>query len=129
MDPSLYGADVDEFRPERFLDSSGNLDPNIPHPDAAFGFGRRKCAGQVVAQKILWLAIASMLSTFDISQSLDEQGKPVRPSGEIAEGLNWYVLCCYLVWVRKNRWLNEMLIAAPCPSNTISAREAKSPRH
>jgi cytochrome P450 len=91
MDPSLYGADVDEFRPERFLDSSGNLDRSVPHPDAAFGFGRRKCAGQVVAQKILWLAIASMLSTFDITQPLDEQGNPMRPSGEIAEGLNWYV--------------------------------------
>ena len=30
------------FRPERFLDASGNLDPSVPDPGvAAFGFGRR----------------------------------------------------------------------------------------
>jgi hypothetical protein len=45
-----------------------------------------------MAEKILWLSIASMLSAFDIGQSLDEQGKLTKLSGEMTEGLIWYVL-------------------------------------
>ena len=30
------------FRPERFLDASGNLDSSVPNPElATFGFGKR----------------------------------------------------------------------------------------
>ena len=30
------------FRPERFLDAKGSLDPSVQHPEVAcFGFGRR----------------------------------------------------------------------------------------
>ena len=40
-DPELYPK-PDEFRPERFLDSAGNLDIRGRDPaDVAFGFGRR----------------------------------------------------------------------------------------
>lgn len=45
-DEKVYGADAHLFNPKRFLDGEGNIDTHVPAPDAAFGFGRRRCAGR-----------------------------------------------------------------------------------
>ncbi|KAK7044190.1 hypothetical protein VNI00_007910 [Paramarasmius palmivorus] len=56
--------DPHEFIPERFLDSSAE----IPDPFAyLFGFGRRVCPGKVLGQNSIFIFIASILATFDIS--------------------------------------------------------------
>ena len=40
-DPAAYD-NPDEFRPERFLDGDGKMDPAVRDPfDFVFGFGRR----------------------------------------------------------------------------------------
>ena len=39
-DPVAYPGDPDAFRPERFL-TDGQLNPDVPSPQAFFGFGRR----------------------------------------------------------------------------------------
>ncbi|KAI0041989.1 cytochrome P450 [Auriscalpium vulgare] len=63
----LHDEDVytnpDVFMPERFLD------PSTPDPEAAFGFGKRKCPGRFMATDTLFIAIASILATFDITPS------------------------------------------------------------
>jgi cytochrome P450 len=63
-DKSVYGEDADEFRPERFLKGE-KINPEIPPPDAAFGFGRRICAGRDMAEASVWITIMSLLTVFE----------------------------------------------------------------
>jgi cytochrome P450 len=73
-DEETYGSDTDIFRPERFLksDGSGELDPSVPHPDVAFGFGRRFCPGQKFSEAIIWLTVACIVACFDIEPAAGE---------------------------------------------------------
>jgi hypothetical protein len=68
------------------------LNPAVRHPDAAFGFGRRICPGQVMAQSSIWLVIASMLYCFDIVKPKGDDGAPIEPAGTYSSGLIWCVL-------------------------------------
>lgn len=71
--------DPDQFKPERFI-KNGQLDPNVRNPlTIAFGFGRRICAGRHLSNGSLFLAIASILHTFNISPILDDNGEPFDP--------------------------------------------------
>ncbi|KAI1624415.1 cytochrome P450 [Exophiala viscosa] len=64
--------DPDVFRPERFL----NGPERRPYPNKkghnAFGWGRRQCSGQPLAQQGLLLTIARLLWAFDMKPGLDE---------------------------------------------------------
>ncbi|KAJ3533643.1 hypothetical protein NMY22_g7252 [Coprinellus aureogranulatus] len=75
------------FRPERFLTPDGQLDVTVREPIAGFGFGRRACPGRHVAMSILYIAISSILSVFDLSKAKDEDGNPITPSGEFVSSL------------------------------------------
>ncbi|KAF5390193.1 hypothetical protein D9757_002840 [Collybiopsis confluens] len=67
-----------KFDPDRFLDPEKNAALGINEiPDAAFGFGRRMCPGRWFAFDTLWIAVASILSVFEISKPLNEQGSPI----------------------------------------------------
>ncbi|KAG7094933.1 hypothetical protein E1B28_005736 [Marasmius oreades] len=83
-DPAVYGSDVDEFNPERFLTQDGKLNPQVPDPQVAFGYGRRVCPARHLALSALFLNIATVLSAFEISQA------EVLPSGEFTSGLLSY---------------------------------------
>ena len=81
-------VDPDTFNPERFMTPEGTLDPNVPNPeDYAFGFGRRVCPGRFLASNSVWLALASILSVFNLELPTDECGEKIRPSGEYTSGL------------------------------------------
>ncbi|KAF8960427.1 cytochrome P450 [Flammula alnicola] len=78
------------FKPERFL-QDGKLDPSVRDPALiAFGFGRRVCPGSHIAMSLLWMTAASILSTFNISKALDENGVPVEPSVKYQSGLIYH---------------------------------------
>ncbi|KAJ7205366.1 cytochrome P450 [Mycena rebaudengoi] len=66
-DTSVYGADSDEFNPERYLNPDGNL--NDDDTVLAFGFGRRVCVGRYAADATVWATIVSVLATFRIAKS------------------------------------------------------------
>ncbi|KAH7907164.1 cytochrome P450 [Hygrophoropsis aurantiaca] len=65
-----------EFRPEKWLDSDGQLTDAEP-PTFTFGFGRRICPGRHAATASLWAAIASFLATFKFMKAQDAQGNDV----------------------------------------------------
>ncbi|KAI0822419.1 cytochrome P450 [Trametes gibbosa] len=74
-DPGMFPS-PDEFRPERFLESS---DPRMRDFDLPFGYGRRICVGMHLAHNSLFIAIARLLWAFDIVPALDGAGERVLP--------------------------------------------------
>ena len=58
---------------------------------AAFGFGRRKCPGRYLAMDSLWIAMAYLLTCFNIEKPVDENGQVIEPSGEYTTGLLRFV--------------------------------------
>ena len=61
----------DKFRPERYL---GGLERPYPNKQGhnAFGWGRRVCSGQPLAEQGLFLTMATLLWAFDFKPGLDE---------------------------------------------------------
>ena len=73
------------FKPERFLMRDGHK----PEPDPlmfVFGFGRRVCPGEYLADNNLYLNIAQSLAVFDIKKSM-ENGSEVAPALKFEPGL------------------------------------------
>lgn len=61
----------DVFRPERFLDGLERPYPNKKGHNA-FGWGRRQCSGQPLAEQGLFITIARMIWAFNMQPGLDE---------------------------------------------------------
>ncbi|KDR69246.1 hypothetical protein GALMADRAFT_160541 [Galerina marginata CBS 339.88] len=75
------------FEPDRFM-KDGQLNPTVRDPSLmAFGFGRRICPGNQIAASFLWLTVASILATFEISKALDADGNPIEPLIKYKSGL------------------------------------------
>ncbi|VDB83470.1 unnamed protein product [Peniophora sp. CBMAI 1063] len=91
-DRETFGMDADDFNPARYLDEKGQLLSKLPgaKDDGHFtyGFGRRVCVGKQIANKSLFIEIATCLWAFSLTniegQKLDvkafrDQGTVVRP--------------------------------------------------
>ncbi|EMD37266.1 hypothetical protein CERSUDRAFT_50620 [Gelatoporia subvermispora B] len=67
------------FDPDRFM-RDGALNTELQDPaTVALGFGRRICPGRYMAQDMHWIAIASVLTTFNIIKEVNEGGEEVMP--------------------------------------------------
>ncbi|KAI1119073.1 putative cytochrome P450 oxidoreductase OrdA-like protein [Nemania sp. NC0429] len=73
-DPAVY-PNPSEFDPSRYLGSDPAPDPTRH----IFGYGRRICPGQALADSSVWLTIAQSLAVFNISRGLDESGREIDP--------------------------------------------------
>jgi cytochrome P450 len=66
--------EADVFKPERYLENN-----RLPYPNErgynTFGFGRRQCSGQPLAEQGLFSSVCRLLWAFDIKPALDEQVK------------------------------------------------------
>jgi hypothetical protein len=70
--------DPESFVPERFAE--GNTGPTPLNPrDFVFGAGRRICPGNHIIDATIFLLIASILATMDISKARDGQGNEIEP--------------------------------------------------
>jgi len=47
---------------------------------------RRQCPGRLLAEEILFLSMAALLSVFDIQKALDTDGRPIIPPGDFTDG-------------------------------------------
>ncbi|KAI3611992.1 cytochrome p450 [Moniliophthora roreri] len=80
-DESLYPEPF-EFKPERYFKagSETEFDETVKDPRfAVFGYGRRICPGRHMAYSSVWISIASILKTFNISKAVDEHGNVIEP--------------------------------------------------
>ena len=64
--PVTY-PEPDSFRPERFINPDGSLRDD-PVVTSAFGFGKRICPGRHLADATIFIAVASLLSVFNIKK-------------------------------------------------------------
>ncbi|KAF2431683.1 cytochrome P450, partial [Tothia fuscella] len=66
--PDIYGPDFSLFRPERWLEATGEkLQKMERQADLTFGYGRFACLGKPVAQMELNKVFVEILRSFDIS--------------------------------------------------------------
>lgn len=81
-DASVF-LEPEKFRPERFIER------NLPDPadSGVFGFGRRACAGKSMALDTIWMAIASVLSVYNISKAVDGHGNTITPEVKVHPGV------------------------------------------
>ncbi|EJT97963.1 cytochrome P450 [Dacryopinax primogenitus] len=91
-DIHTYGSDSDTFRPERFLGSDpaprGFTTANTQEfGSTSFGFGRRVCSGQHVADPSMFIVFSNVLATMDISPRAGANGKPVLPEIKFTTGV------------------------------------------
>ena len=71
-----YFPEPHTFRPERYLDE-GFVFP-MPQGYNSFGFGRRVCPGQLVAEQSLFITVSRILWAFNIYKAVDAQGKEIE---------------------------------------------------
>ena len=93
------------FNPDRFL--SKPLGKGEPFPTAVFGFGRRYvlyldngyrsyyfghrvCPGRYLADASLWIAMASILATLDVTKAIGDDGKEITPPLKFISGIARY---------------------------------------
>ncbi|KAG9025529.1 hypothetical protein FRB95_010078 [Tulasnella sp. JGI-2019a] len=71
------------FNPDRYLETKSAVNDDVSpiNPwDASFGYGRRVCLGIPVARTGLWIAMATILSAFEIRPKVDPvTKKPIVP--------------------------------------------------
>ncbi|KAF9555542.1 cytochrome P450 [Agrocybe pediades] len=86
-DEEIY-PDPFEFKPERFLNADGTINKSVRDPaHACWGFGRRICPGRYMAFSQIWIAVASLLTVYDIKKAVDKDGRVIELSHEYTSGL------------------------------------------
>ncbi|KAF4564799.1 hypothetical protein EYR40_010971 [Pleurotus pulmonarius] len=85
LNPSTY-KDPSTFDPPRFLPEAdgGRGEPAF---EPAFGFGRRICPGRHLAHASVFIAVATIFATLNISKAKDEHGSEVTPGLVFETGL------------------------------------------
>jgi len=83
-DENVYSEPY-KFYPDRFITPDGQLNDDVVL--ANFGFGRRICGGLHLARAAAWIAVVSILASFDIAKAKDETGKEIDVPEAYSEGL------------------------------------------
>ncbi|XP_059161820.1 cytochrome P450 2C3-like [Physella acuta] len=75
-DPKIWGNDVMEFKPERFIDQDGKL--KTPEEFIPFSIGRRVCLGESLAVMELFLYLSSIFHRFEILPATPGSPPPIK---------------------------------------------------
>lgn len=81
FDVDIWGADVEEFRPTRFLKENGEVDENLVKHLNVFGLpGMHQCPGRYLGLNITLSLVAKVLLSFEMApRDGDALGKGVVP--------------------------------------------------
>ncbi|EIM81798.1 cytochrome P450 [Stereum hirsutum FP-91666 SS1] len=79
-DPDVY-PEPSVFKPERYEQQTGAQGLN-PIPRQIFGYGRRACPGRWFAFETMWLTFACVLSAYNISKVVNDDGTVMEPEIE-----------------------------------------------
>ncbi|KAF7316595.1 Fatty acid hydroxylase [Mycena chlorophos] len=114
-DPTIWGDDADEFRPERMMDGKFEaLPPNAWQP---FGFGLRACIGRAFAWQEVLLVMSTVIQKFDLSFADPSYNLHLKQTLTL-KPKNFYIRAS----LRTDRGGAPMLYAAPS-STLMSARD------
>ncbi|OTA57464.1 cytochrome P450 [Hypoxylon sp. EC38] len=85
-DQTVY-KNPDKFNPDRYIpkEEGGDGEPLLVGP---FGFGRRVCVGRHLAQASVWIMMATLIATTDISKPIGLDGKPIEQTITFSTGLS-----------------------------------------
>jgi cytochrome P450 len=79
--PDVYTNPL-SFNPDRFMGGVSERDPR----EICFGFGRRICPGQHLADASVWLSCAVALAALRVRPMKDAEGREVLPEPEMTSG-------------------------------------------
>ncbi|KAF7360842.1 O-methylsterigmatocystin oxidoreductase [Mycena sanguinolenta] len=85
LDESRYSS-PETFYPERFFPKPEGK--GEPYFASVYGFGRRICSGQHLADQSLWIAIATILASCTISNAYDKHGNVIVPDQSMSDGVS-----------------------------------------
>ncbi|PPQ81814.1 hypothetical protein CVT25_013650 [Psilocybe cyanescens] len=89
-DPNIY-PDPRRFSPDRFMGEADKSPSQHLSPtdtlSVAFGYGRRFCPGRHMGESQVWISVACILSAFDITPALDENGRPIEVVPAFSSGM------------------------------------------
>lgn len=77
------------FNPERVIERAGYA-PELGRYAFAFGFGRRRCPGEGLADANVLMATATSLSIFYIAMAKDQNGTEIVSNIDFLSGTTWY---------------------------------------
>ena len=117
--------DPERFLPERYLQHEGKEGQVDPALVGAFGFGRRYiyisstavrtfatncariCPGRYLAVESVWLAMAYILTLYEVSAAKDENGREIKLKKVDSDEMqvSMYVLYLYSVHLRSSHFL------------------------
>jgi hypothetical protein len=118
-DKRIWGDDVDDFKPERFMPE--NADKILSNAFRPFEKGLRNCIGQEVALIEMRVILAMTLREFDFKAAYDELGSLMN------DGTLWTKDSSYRQGPQEvfGERMHQVLLAAGTPSEGMPARVAR----
>ncbi|XP_076452173.1 cytochrome P450 1A1-like [Babylonia areolata] len=92
MDEKVWG-DPKVFRPQRFLDSEGQLDRGIVEQVPAFSLGRRRCMGEALARIQLFIFTGTMIQCVKFFKPPKQPDFELQPKFGLTLEIEPYDVC------------------------------------
>ncbi|KAL4919599.1 cytochrome P450 [Aspergillus aurantiobrunneus] len=121
-DESVFGEDVNDFIPDRWLADNEGKEPSIDVcgfnvtalkdlPHTGFGFGRRICTGRLIARNQLFIQMARMLWSFDVEAGVvgDEGERHKVNDMDCTEGFVTLPKPFRAVMRPRGQWVREVI--------------------
>lgn len=119
-DPKVWGADANDFRPERML--NGGFEALPPNSWKPFGTGMRSCIGRGFAWQEATMAVALILQRFQVEMAEPSYEMNIRQTLTI-KPVGWHIK----VRLRSGKNIYTGLLAEPGTAKEASASAVNGP--